>query len=555
MMIMRTRIRTLKAFAGCLALTLTLVSWTCPSTTTAYVITAPNVVPIGRQMKFLRELTSDLVQAAPGQLTPQQLAVSHELMYAWSHAAATSASATTTSMNRSHKPPQPPHEPTSECAAVQVELLLKRVIDERMAGNLDAALDTNDYNCLLEGWARSGLGEAAALRTEQILEVMQQQGPTPNLSSFKACLMAWRQANVPYAALRAQRILDWMIRLHQDENAQQASLPDADCFDIVLQLTSRSGHAQAPQQTERVLMSMHQLYRRTGLDKVKPRHSSFNAVLLAWSKSKWSTETLTHMTKLLSVMELAAESDPLVGPDAVSYNIVMSTLAKQPNVILAAAQADALLRHIVTLYQKQSERQSGRYGPSFCPEPLLFNIAIGLWAKSGTTGSYRKARSILQKQLSLAREPGSAVAMPDIVGWTSVLTCCAAEPGHAQERDRAFQAAIATYRQLKSLDGGTVSANYVTYGTMLKACAKLHPIKSPLRETWARRVFADAVSAGCVGDMVVSKLREAVPHEVYRELLQGHSRHKLPAAWTMNVCEQSEFRYRQAKRGGKRAEV
>jgi hypothetical protein len=303
-------------------------------------------------------------------------------------------------------------------------------------------------------------------------------------------------------------------------------------------------------------MSMHQLYRRTGLEKVKPRHSSFNAVLSAWSKSTWSKETLNRVTKLLSVMELAAESDPLVGPDAVSYNIVMSTLAKQPNVLLAAAQADALLRHIVTLYKKQSERrQSGHYSPSFCPEPLLFNIAIGLWAKSGITCSYRKARSILEKQLALAREPGSAVAMPDIVGWTSVLTCCAAEPGHAEERDRALQAAIATYRQLKALDGGTVSANYVTYGTMLKACAKLHPIKSPLRQKWASVVFADAVAAGCVGDMVVSKLREAVPHEVYRELLQGHSRHKLPAEWTMNVCEQSEFRYKQAKRGGKRAEV
>jgi hypothetical protein len=547
MMNMRRRIRTLKAFAGCLALTLPI--WTCLPTSMAYVITVPNVVPVGRQMKFLKELTSDLVQATPGQLTPQQLAVSHELMYAWSHA----ASATTTS-HRSNHQKRPNKHPTSECAAVQVELLLKRVIDERWAGNLDAELDTQDYNCLLEGWARSGLGEAAALRTEQILEVMQQQGPTPNLSSFKACLMAWRQASVPYAALRAQRILDWMIRLHyQDEYVP--ALPDADCFDIVLQLTSRSGHEQAPQQAERVLMSMHQLYRRTGLEKVKPRHSSFNAVLSAWSKSTWSTETLNRVTKLLSVMELAAESDPLVGPDAVSYNIVMSTLARQPNVLLAAAQADALLRHIVTLYKKQSERPSGHYSPSFCPEPLLFNIAIGLWAKSGITCSYRKARSILEKQLALAREPGSAVAMPDIVGWTSVLTCCAAESGHAEERDRALQAAIATYRQLKALDGGAVSANYVTYGTMLKACAKLHPIKSPLRQKWASEVFADAVAAGCVGDMVVSKLREAVPHEVYRELLQGHSRHKFPAEWTMNVCEQSEFRYKQAKRGGKRAEV
>jgi hypothetical protein len=143
---------------------------------------------------------------------------------------------------------------------------------------------------LTNDWRATWTPKAAALRTEQILEVMQQQGPTPNLSCFKACLMAWRQASVLYAALRAQRILDWMIRVHcQDENVP--TLPDADCFDIVLQLTSRSGHEQAPQQAEQVLMSMHQLYRRTGLEKVKPRHSSFNAVLSAWSKSTWSKET------------------------------------------------------------------------------------------------------------------------------------------------------------------------------------------------------------------------------------------------------------------------
>jgi hypothetical protein len=44
--------------------------------------------------------------------------------------------ATTTSHRSYHQ--RPNNHPTSECAAVQVELLLKRVIDKRLAGNLDA---------------------------------------------------------------------------------------------------------------------------------------------------------------------------------------------------------------------------------------------------------------------------------------------------------------------------------------------------------------------------------------------------------------------------------
>ena len=144
-------------------------------------------------------------------------------------------------------------------SALHVESLLRRLIAERRAGNTRAAVTVHDYNCLLEGWARSGGGEAAAQRAEQILETMQAQGPAPNLQSAKACFMAWRNAKVPFAAVRAQRILEWMIRLYQD-GVNVNTLPDEDCFDIVLQLWSRSGLDHAPQHAERLLGTMERLF-------------------------------------------------------------------------------------------------------------------------------------------------------------------------------------------------------------------------------------------------------------------------------------------------------
>lgn len=493
-----------------------------PWEATAYVITSSNVLPVHRQRKYLQELTSDLVQATPGKLTEQQIAVSRELIYAWSHSA-------------------PMNQEKKECA-LQVESLVRRVIDERLAGNRCAELDTNDYNCLLEGWARSGLGEASALRTEQILETMEEQGvPAPNLSSFKACLMAWRHANVSYAAARAHRILEWMIRLYAQEENPNA-LPDADCFDIVLQLWSRSGHDQAPQQTERLLGVMERLHRETGIAKLKPRQSSYNAVLAAWSKSG-SVSAAERVIKIVSFMESMGVNDPFVAPDSISYNIVMGTLAKSADSVTSANQADTLVRHVTAVYKQRLGTVT-----EFKPEILLFNIAIGLWAKTGTVGSYRKARSLLDRQISLSQEFGTVA--PDIVGWTSVLNSCATETGHAEERNKAFKVATLTYRQLQKLD---VSANHVTYGTMLKACARLQHVRSPLRLKWTRAVFADAVAAGAVGDMVVSKLREAAPSDLYKELMQGHSRNKLPAEWTINVQEHSPFRSKITS--GKRAEV
>jgi hypothetical protein len=513
--------------------------------TLAY-ITSPHVLPVGRQLKWLKELTTDLVRAEPGALSVQQIAASHDLMYAWSHTAV--------------------H--TKECA-LQVESLLKRVIEERRAGNVQADLQTADYNCLLEGWARSGLGEASALRTEQILEAMQEQAATaaqPNLDSFKACLMAWRFSGVKYAAVRAHRILNWMIRLYETGDNVHA-LPDADCFDIVLQLWSRSGNEQAPQQTERLLGVMEKLHRSTAVgntntdSKVKPRRSSFNAVLAAWSKSG-SAAAPDRVTNIISFMELLAvtTADPSVAPDSASYNIVMNTYARSAatNPVTAAVQADAFVRHVIEVYRQQ--HANNKTEQQLKVDIILFNTAMGLWAKTGQSGSYRKARSILDRQIALAQECGTV--MPDVVGWTSVLSSCAAETGNAEERNKAFQVAVSTYRQMEKLGSSSSSsaeqhkANHVTYGTMLKACAKLHPIKSLTRRKWVRTIFADAVAAGAVGDMVVSKLREAATPDLYKELMQGHSRKSLPAEWTANVHEQSEYRNKKKGGGGKkRAEV
>jgi hypothetical protein len=525
------------------------VSLLQPRLCLSYVVTSTNTLPLNRRIEWLKQLTNEVVSGTPpGKLSPLQVSTSHELMYAWSHTRITEPK---------HLVSNPNQKTSSsvnfkECA-LHVEALLKRLIEERVAGNEKVDLYTGDYNCLLEGWARSGLGEESAQRTENILEAMQTQGPIPDLSSFKACLMAWRQSGVPFAAIRAQRVLEWMIRLyHSKENV--SALPDSDCFDIVLQLWSRSGHDSAPKQTERLLGIMERLHRSTGHDKLKPKITSFNAILAAWSKAKnvESSVAMDRVTKILYFMENLAKSNERVSPDSASFNMVMNTYAKSHDAANAAIQGDSFLRHVTDMYKKQLqeyESNTREFMPSK-PDAILFSTAIGLWSKSGMSKSYRKAHSILDRQLKLARDYNFAA--PDVFGWTSVLSSCAAEAGHAEERAKAFQVAASTYKLMQKHEA---TANHVTYGTMLKACARLHPIKSQLREKWVRRTFADAIKAGCVGEMVVSKLREAATPEVYNELMQGFSKRQLPRSWTINVNEQSEYRSSNKMRAFKRAEV
>ena len=48
-------------------------------------VTSPNAVPVNLQIKYLKQLTTKLVEAPEGELSDSQVATSHELMYAWSH--------------------------------------------------------------------------------------------------------------------------------------------------------------------------------------------------------------------------------------------------------------------------------------------------------------------------------------------------------------------------------------------------------------------------------------------------------------------------------------
>lgn len=498
-------------------------------------ITSHGAVPAHRQREWLQQLTTEICQVQPGRLSNHQLSQAPDLMYAWSHL-----------KDDSTKGPQ------SKENALAVERLLKRLIDERRAGNPHAGeilLTTDDYNCVLEGWARSGLGEAAAERCEQILQGMHEQGPSPNLSSFKAVLMAWRQASVTdkrvakYAPHRTQRILDWMIRLYQ-EGENKKVLPDSDCFDIVLQIWSRSGHPQAPQQAERILGVMERLYESTGLQRVKPRTLSFNAVLAAWSRSS-DPIAADRSSDILSFMELLdSKGDHTVAPDTVSFCTVMGALAKHPDQAEAANKAQMFLQHVEDSYLA---RKTNR----LVPDRILFNTAMGCLAKANASGAYVRARAILERQVTLYNG-GCKTCKPDVYGFTSVIASCAAEPSK-REKANAFKVALDTFHTLQTFEDGP---NHVTYGTMLKACAKLLPTNSPQRHSWSKKIFQQSVDAGLVGDMVVSRLREAVSPELYKELMQGHTKRQLPSQWTRNVVEMNEYRKKKSSGNSrKRAEV
>jgi hypothetical protein len=474
-------------------------------------------MPQHKQIAWLKKMTVDICETSPGALTNEMLETTTLIMSGWK-----------STCTRNGKE-----------SALALESLLKRVIDERRAGNPQAIATTSDYNCMLEGWASSGAGVAAAERCERILVEMQDQYQKdgdahvqPNLDSFKAVLLAWRQqaGQEDYAPHRAQRILEWMVRLYKD-GQNDLVVPDTACFEIVLQSWSRSNHKDAPQYTEALLVSMERLYKATGLETLRPSTACYNAVLSAWAKS--SKEGAPD--RAMSVLEFM-ESCAGVEPDMVSYSTVVGALART-NDPEDARKAEKLLKHVEVGYRAGNTNLE--------VDTILYNCVIGCLAKSNANGSYRRARAVLDRQIQL-NENGCEQCRPDVYSFTSVIGACAME---TKERSKAFRVAVATFQQLRHNEE-YATPNHVTYGSMLKCCARLLPSADPLRRKWVRKIFNMAVNNGCVGDMVLSRLREAATPDVYKELMNGVDRHDLPYEWTRNVQEK-----RVARKKRRRAEV
>lgn len=527
--------------------------WSSPVLTVNAYVNVKSAVPAPRQLEFLKQVTGEICEKPTGELSDAMIADSHRVMKGWS----------TTNFKTSSKE-----------NAVAIENLVKRLVDEAEAGNALANPTTKDYNCMLESWVRSGEGVFAAERCEEILTQMQTEYESgvspqirPNLSSFKIVLQAWKHAGGQnLSSFRAQRILDWMTSLYKEEKNTLAQ-PDQMCFDTVLQSWSRNDHEQAPVYAELLLAKMETMSLESTaiVPLVQPRTLSFNAVLGAWGRaslspsspspsafsSQPSSTSWQRSCDILQFMEKLhyVEGDTMVEPDRVSYSLVLRTLARHKTDEKAAPKADKILKFVEKKYRDGDL--------SWRPDTLLFNTVMGCWSHSHLKGSYRKTRGILDRQINLFSSPdekaGSEDFRPDVYGFTTVLSSCALEPGDEKERAKAFNVACSTYQQLIQNKDKYGSPNHVTYGTMLKCVSKLLPRDSPGRKKWTKTVFKQAAASGCVGGMVLSRLKESTSSsKEYKDLMQQHTRQKVPAGWTRKVNEKTEYR---RKPSGKRAAV
>jgi hypothetical protein len=495
-------------------------------------------LPGHKHLAWLKRMTIEVCDTAPGELTQEMCSKTPQLLSAWAQNPYVPHRKSKTGVDVF------PHH-GKECA-IFCEKLLKRLVDERRAGNENAIASTQTYNALIDVWSRSGERGAAAQRAEEILIGMQdayssgQEDVQPDVESFRLVLKAWSQAKgEAYAPQRAQRLLEWMVQLSESGENDLAQ-PDADCFDIVLNAWAGSNQENAPQRTENLIMYM-DLLCSSGNEKAKPTTTHFNHVLTAWSRSKLSVAAAQRAEDILKHMLLLSERkhNQHLSPNLSSYTATISAWARSGDDD-CGRRAERILKQAELQYKLQNDA-------NVSPDTIMYNLVIDAHAKTSARKAPQRARAVLDRLISQYQK-GNKKCTPDVYSFTSVLSACASLAGSAsvEEKRRAFEIASSTFSEMYRFN---LVPNHVSYGTMLKACSRLLPFGKE-RTKFTREYFRKACRDGCVGEMVLNRLEEAASPAQLRGLMNGTTKNALPPEWTSKVPE-NELYIRKKNKPGK----
>lgn len=157
-----------------------------------------------RAPSWLENATNDILDLSRiplGQLTSDDIESITGLMANWAK------------KNKKHKITQQ----QSQSSAMQVETLLKRVVDDHNYGNNSVKVTTRMYTMAIDAWAKTG-GKKAAERAHMIhsnmVDMFSCTGDDdirPSTISYNAVLNAWSKSGCKDACYKAENILEEML--------------------------------------------------------------------------------------------------------------------------------------------------------------------------------------------------------------------------------------------------------------------------------------------------------------------------------------------------------
>lgn len=355
-------------------------------------------------------------------------------------------------------------------AALTVEALLKRIIDDLKAGNT-FAVRTQHYTLTIDAWSKSG-APGASDRAQQIHDTMTteyeqtgNQDIRPTVLSCTTLANAWAKSNETRAPIMAERILQNMIKAYHNGEAEMK--PDAVTFSTVMDAYSRSPGVSGPEACRRceelfalmdelgvrknvyTFSALQNVYARSGLPIAlnrameilrhmqklyeagdvfaKPNCRNYNAVLNAASRTG-TLESANLARDILCRMEQPVEDGGFdVEPDRVSYTLTILACSRVRNNTLAAEMSLSILEQMERKANQELEHRlqvSSAAPPNVRLDVECFNVVLTALSRTGEVESPNQIRRLLKKMNDYV-EKGQTLVRPNVRSWNTLLNSLA----------------------------------------------------------------------------------------------------------------------------------
>ena len=330
-------------------------------------------------------------------------------------------------------------------APLIVERLLKRLLDERAAGNTEAKVTTELYNILLDSWACAAIfgthsPAVASQRGREILVSLQETFEReadpdlrPDADSFYLVFQAVCRTEGP---LISRRLLAWMEYLHKVGKNESAK-PSRRQYISLLDAYANSKGENAGLLTEGFIRHMN----ATG---IVPDTYCYNIAIKAWARAKRGRESAEHADRILEEMEAPK--------DLVTYSSVIAAWAASGMRSHAVARAEELLQDIENT-------------PGLEANTIVMNSVMSTWVKSRNPAAVNRTAEMLD------RMEQSSNCRPDLFSYNTHLHALSM---HAQRTGYARRASdLLEELQRRSAAGEShLRPNLFSYNVVIDAWSK-----------------------------------------------------------------------------------
>jgi pentatricopeptide repeat protein len=414
--------------------------------------------------------------------------------------------------------------PTASSPSDDRDLLPDRslkLLDEMLASTY-VKPDAVTFNTILSIWATVGTRDAA-LKTQELLQLMATLGVRPDVYTYTAVIQAWASVrdtsdvdgssngDAPSASQRALDVLEEMKNVDIE--------PNAVTYTIVMQALCRNNQPQA------ATTLLHEVIEQAS-DEVRPDAVMFSALMDGWAR--WikgnphdtpeqrkaaASEAVQAVLDLLSQMKSLSQTWPDVAPNERTYTSVLAALARSRH-FSSGVRAERMLEDMV---------QRG-----IIPSTVHWNAVLDAYAKSPRSDKVREARRVWTKMVSRAK------VEPDLVTYHTLLSAAASTRSNVDDDIR--QDCVRTGLQAFALlqRDPTVGPTSLSFHYLFKIVGRFVPSGTDHRRSAVHASFRLCCDAGCLNDALLRQLRAHVvvsPTEEQRmvEALV------LPSCWRPNM--------------------